>query len=290
VLYTYPASLGNTTLAANYTPSASTVVVSSNSGITLGATAKIGLGSGIGPYTADANTPTVTSIAGTTIHLSGGFASSHSSGTIITFTPSDVESALVSGGSAANTIGFLSGLISNNNSDTYGYWVYDSKLADNSGSGDEWWPSDWLLNMTGSTPYNEYDNYENYSANIFGESGNFIQQTQQCNSVSGHNGGPCPSPNYVRPTGITVTNFNTYATLITNGYGYAAMFINGTAETPQWTIYNQAPLDPIMQTQVSVNYVAPDPTLSSQHLVQYYAHYTASPLTACSGGIATPSP
>jgi hypothetical protein len=303
---TYPASLANTALAANYTVGATTVVVTSNTGIAVGDTVKIGMGNGGGTYLGDYGSgtncgtgsgqsyanciqPTVTNISGTTITISRTFAFSHASGTHITFTPADVETALESGGSYAWTVGFLSGLLANNNSDTTGYWVYDSALDANTAGGDEWWPSDWTLNMTGSGVYNEFDNYENYSANIF--PANFIQQTQQCDNSSGHNGGACPNPNYVRPTGITITSFNTYGTLVTSGYGYAAMFIDGTAETPQWTVYNQAPLDPIMQTQVSGNYVSPDPeTSTSAHIVKYYAHYTASPLTPCSGGIATPSP
>ena len=177
---------------------------------------------------------------------------------------------------------YLAGLLSNNQSHVTGYWEYTAQLPPNNAAGQSWWPAVWTLNETGTGNYTEYDNEEQWPAAVLGA--NVVQQTEQCVS-------PCSgSAHYQRTTLATSqTAMHSYGVYVSNSF--AGFYIDRSPTTYQYPINATGAIDPIIQLQVNGAYgVTPGPTASAQMLVQDYVYYSPSPLSACSGGIATPAP
>ena len=195
------------------------------------------------------------------------------------------HSALCSNGGDTTCRTYLSGMLSNANTDTTGYWVYKVQLPpNNQTTGASWWPAVWTFNNTPLTGNaNEMDNEEQWPWTVIGT--NVVQQTEQCYS-------PCTSGSIVGYRGTIATSetaMNTYGAFVTPSYN--GFYVNGAPSSTQMHKNSTGPLGPIMTLQVNGAYgVTPAAGATADMIVAYYAHYKATPLTACTGGMATPAP
>jgi hypothetical protein len=185
---------------------------------------------------------------------------------------SDEEAALCSDGTCR---GHISGLLANEKSAADGYWVYSVQTP----GGNGWWPAAWLLNMTGTPPYNEFDNLEQWGPETIGS--NVVQQTEQC--LQQCTAGPGL---YSRTTVATSSSAqHTYAVLATpTGVGF---YVDNTPTTTAFTRYEQSPVSPVMNLQVCTgnSWCPPAPAASAtaEMIVRYYAYYAPPAVsTPCS--------
>jgi len=192
---------------------------------------------------------------------------------VTTPTPSAEETTLCADGTCR---GHLSGLLSNTNVYTSGYWVYSAQLP----SGNGWWPAVWELNETTMGCYDELDNLEQWSPDVFGAGS--VSQTEQLSSgACAVDGGTALGHKTIVATSDSA--FHTYGALATSTY--VGFYIDAMATTKQLPRYAVTPLNPIIQVQVCIaSWCQPyaGPTDTARMIVQYYRYYAPPPTpTSC---------
>jgi hypothetical protein len=184
--------------------------------------------------------------------------------------------------------GHIGGLLANQNSYNYGYWEYSAQLPGGAG----WWPSDWLLNMSGGGAYNEWDAFEQWGPSVIGA--NVIQQTEQPSVLS--------TQLFARTTSATADSAQHLYGIFVTPSGGAFYFDRTQSSTGLFPLNSGAgvPLDPIIQMQVCANAKnwpngnfcepAPAATASAASITRYYAHFSppATPAPCAPVAVQTP--